>query len=599
MKLKEYIEKLCLEFLYLKPILDIAEGNFHSVAITDKDGNIVYANNMFLETTGYDLIEVLGENPRILKTEITPKATFVELWSTISTGFPWKGLLCNAKKNGEIFWDSTTIYPIKDFQDNITHYISIKVDVTEYVIMEKYLDREKKFLKTVIDTVPSLIFVKDFKGRYVLVNKSMEEVYGISKEDIIGKIEIFDEWQEFLKDDMEVIGTQKPKFIPEEPLTDKNENIRWYQTVKVPLNLEGSSPQILGVATEITYRKKMEEYVTASNKRYKSLVKNIGDGVVTIDDKGIILSFNPAAEKMFKYRAKEIMGKSYTFLIEASSIDNLRKSLEQNSIVKIQGINKDGTLFPIEVSISKMELKGQINYIGIIRDITEREKVDKMKSDFINTVGHEIRTPLSSILGFTELLLNRDLDKEKSNKYLSIIYRESERLSNLLNDFLDIQRMESGREVFNKKDFSIKEPLKEVLELYEVNYDRKILVEVEDDIIVNGDFNKIKQLFTNLISNAVKYSHDGSKINIRARTINDNVEVMIEDEGIGISEEDIPNLFSKFYRVDNSDQRNIGGTGLGLSISKGIVEKHGGKLWVESVLGKGSKFFFTLPINVN
>ena len=233
-----------------------------------------------------------------------------------------------------------------------------------------------------------------------------------------------------------------------------------------------------------------------------------------------------------------------------------------------------------------------IGTLLVHRDITKEYEIAKMKSEFVSTVSHELRTPLASVLGFTELLLTKELKPERKTKYLQTIYNESKRLTALINDFLDIQRMESGKQNYEKKYIDVSSIVQNVIELQEINTSlHKITLSVElEDAIILGDRNKIEQVFTNLLSNAIKYSPEGGNISIRIYGSKDLVSIDVKDEGLGIPEDALPNLFQQFYRVDNSDRRRIGGTGLGLAIVQEIVKGHDGEISVSSEYGKGSTF---------
>ncbi|MFS0820378.1 ATP-binding protein [Bacillus sp. 1P02SD] len=231
------------------------------------------------------------------------------------------------------------------------------------------------------------------------------------------------------------------------------------------------------------------------------------------------------------------------------------------------------------------------------RDITKEFEITQMKNELVSTVSHELRTPLASVLGFTELLLTKDLKPERKTKYLQTIYNEAKRLTALINDFLDIQRMESGRQTYEKNYINMKTVLENVIELQQVNTTvHTITFSNElDDAVILGEQNKMEQVFTNLLSNAIKYSPNGGNINIRLYGNKRTVSIDIKDEGLGIPEDALPNLFQPFYRVDNSDRRRIGGTGLGLSLVKEIVKAHGGSITVDSLYGKGSTFTTQFP----
>lgn len=235
--------------------------------------------------------------------------------------------------------------------------------------------------------------------------------------------------------------------------------------------------------------------------------------------------------------------------------------------------------------------------IFVHRDITREHEVDKMKSELVSTVSHELRTPLSSVLGFTELLLNKQLKPDKQERYLKTIYKEAKRLTNLINDFLDLQRMESGDQVYRMDKLSLNEIIIETAEKFRAQ-DKHAIVLIDDavDVVVEGDRERIAQVLMNLIGNAIKFSPLGGNVTISLKNDANNLRVSIQDEGIGIPADDIPKLFSKFQRIDNSSRRKIGGTGLGLAICREIIGKHDGEIWIESQEGLGSAVHFELPL---
>lgn len=244
--------------------------------------------------------------------------------------------------------------------------------------------------------------------------------------------------------------------------------------------------------------------------------------------------------------------------------------------------------------------RGKVKFgtVFVHRDITKEFEVDTMKSEFVSTVSHELRTPLASVLGFTELMLHKELKPERQQKYLSTIYHEAKRLTFLINDFLDVQKMESGSQVYDKKVEDLMQIINTVVDTQKVNLtNHKItVVKKTDRTSVICDKDKISQVFMNLINNAIKYSPDGGDISITVYEEEGTIKLAIKDQGLGIPEDAIPKLFTKFYRVDNSDRRRIGGTGLGLSIVKEIIKAHDGDIAVHSELKKGSTFIVTFAL---
>jgi signal transduction histidine kinase len=230
--------------------------------------------------------------------------------------------------------------------------------------------------------------------------------------------------------------------------------------------------------------------------------------------------------------------------------------------------------------------------------ITEATANERLKDELVSTVSHELRTPLTSLRGFSELLLKREFPPEKQKQFLAIIHNESVRLTALINDFLDLQRIESGRQTYNFEQGDISWALQESLAVFQREDGlHHFHIEAPDTLpLVRIDVARIHQVLTNLISNAVKYSPQGGVITVKAASEKNKIVVSVTDQGIGIPLETQAKLFSKFFRVDSRETRSIGGTGLGLALVRDIIEAHGGRVWVESTLGQGSTFSFALPL---
>ena len=264
----------------------------------------------------------------------------------------------------------------------------------------------------------------------------------------------------------------------------------------------------------------------------------------------------------------------------------------------IVSIRKHSTY--IQIYAEKIEVDGLwVGTMLVLRDVTKETEAERMKEEFVSTVSHELRTPLSSIYGFTELMLNKRFEEERQRKYLQTIHSETGRLTTLVNDFLDVQRMESSEHRYEMTTFDVVELAQDLIEFYDVSHETHTIdFEARGPIMIDGDAEKMKQLLNNLLSNAVKYSPSGGTVLIRITNELGFAQIRIQDEGIGIPQNALPKLFDKFYRVDNSETRKIGGTGLGLSICKEIVKHHNGTIDVESVVGVGSTFTIRFPIAV-
>jgi len=284
-------------------------------------------------------------------------------------------------------------------------------------------------------------------------------------------------------------------------------------------------------------------------------------------------------------------------VVESKKAEDKIKQYQQHleELVEERTAKLEETLKDLEKEVAERK-KAE----GLIKEQNERLKeLDRMKSEFLSTAAHELRTLLTSILGFSEILLKRKLDEEKKNKFLKIINEESVSLSSLINDLLDLSRIESGIGFKIKKVPSeIKEVILENVDFFRAQTDKHTFkVNLPHDLVkIEADKNKINQVMENLTSNAVKFSPQGGEITVSIEQSEEKAKISITDTGIGIPEKDLSHVFEKFYRAENASSEAIGGTGLGLAIVKYIVESHAGKIWVESKLGKGSTFSFTLPI---
>lgn len=353
---------------------------------------------------------------------------------------------------------------------------------------------------------------------------------------------------------------------------------------------------------------RLYEQSEANSRLNQDILNTVQEGIQLVDNNGEIVHVNRKfAEILGKENIKELVGmswESWTALVteqvvEDNVIDNLRESIHSPEEQEDQSFiyQKKDSKQVIKVYCKKLKLGDEAYGTVIVhRDITKEYEVDQMKSEFVSTVSHELRTPLASVLGFTELMLNRELKPERKTKYLQTIYNEAKRLTALINDFLDVQRMESGKQTYEKKYIDLLPALKKTIEHQEINAAHTITFTVDmDEAVIMGDRVKVEQVFTNLLNNSIKYSPDGGEIHVKVSSTDGRIKVAVIDHGLGIPKDALPNLFQKFYRVDNSDRRRIGGTGLGLSIVEEIVKAHGGSIAVESVYGEGSMFTIEFP----
>jgi len=355
---------------------------------------------------------------------------------------------------------------------------------------------------------------------------------------------------------------------------------------------------------EINERKKAEKALQINEIFMLNMIEKNADAIVIVDKQGIIQFVNPAAEVLFWRTKEELLNTDFGF------------PMVVGDSTEMDIIGEDGEARVAEMRAAEMEWDEKNVYLVSIRDITERKKaeeaireankrlrkLDRLKSDFISTVSHELRTPISIIQESIDLCLDGAggelIDSHK--KFLMSADRNINRLARLVTDLLDISKIESGKLRFRRSLTNLWDIGQKIYESYSSNAKNKgIDLELKKGFsgkscILYVDEDKVYQIFNNLLSNAFRYTKSGGKITIELEDRENMVEFSVSDTGIGIKKQNIPKLFSKFEQIGRIDGPGYKGTGLGLAICKGLVEKHGGKIWVESELGKGSIFRFTL-----
>ncbi len=354
----------------------------------------------------------------------------------------------------------------------------------------------------------------------------------------------------------------------------------------------------------------VEEELFKSEARTRAILESAADGIITTSAAGTIETFNQAAEQLFGVTASEAVGRPIAEFLRWPAKDSAAGETEPGAVDlrellggrhELEGVRADGSVFPMNIAVSEMLAGGHRAYTAIVRDITRERELDQMKSDFISTVSHEIRTPLAAIISSAKILLKNGENKPHvTPKFAGIIVEEGRRLTRLINDLLDLSKLDAGKIDWTVREADAAALIEHVASVVRGQAAERgiaLNVEVEPDLPpVFIDSDRIVQVLTNLVGNALKFTEAGGRIDIRAARHGDGkVIVQVADTGIGIAPEDQEKIFERFKQIGNVLTDRPQGTGLGLPICKEIVQYHGGKIWVESELGKGSTFSFTIP----
>lgn len=373
---------------------------------------------------------------------------------------------------------------------------------------------------------------------------------------------------------------------------------------KDEIGLLGSAINTMAVSLQ-----EQMEQLTENENRLESVIDNMISGIVVLDREDRIVLMNKAAERILGYDAQGVIGTAYDRLKQPLPFEQL--VLE--SIYRGEHIRDEIVLYyPEERTIDihiiplKMESLSNSGLIIVLHDITAIRKLERMRSEFVANVSHELKTPIAAVKGFAETLLSGSVSDEKTARsFLQIIYDESERLNRLIGDILELSKIESKREPLHFAPIQLDSFLHSVVEMMRPEANRKkIMLELEapEDVYIEGDEDKLRQVFINLLSNGINYTPENGSVKMVLQTVGDpegeydRVTVSVIDTGIGIPKKDLPRIFERFYRVDKARSRSSGGTGLGLSIVKHLVELHQGSIRVESRHGLGSTFIVELPV---
>jgi len=357
------------------------------------------------------------------------------------------------------------------------------------------------------------------------------------------------------------------------------------------------------VASAKMYREIIEE-----KEELEHVIESVYAGIVMVHTNGRIMQMNSSARTMLGIDQNERLAGDYATTMKHEPVQALlKKSLEEGeelqeeiSLPSPEDADEE-RIYQVQTAMVRGEDQGVIGVVAIFNDITEIRSIERMKTAFVSTVSHELRTPLTSIKGFISTLL-QDVegfyDKDTVHEFYTIIDQECDRLTRLISDLLNVSRIEAGRALdLNPQPVQVSDVVDKVVAAQK-SYTNKheFSVELEEDLpTIVADMDKVDQILTNLTNNAVKYSPNGGIITVSGKKSNGSIRMAVSDQGMGIPKEHLDKVFDRFHRIDNRDTRKVGGTGIGLYLVKHLVEAHGGKIWVESEVGKGSSFIFELP----
>lgn len=601
---------------YVKPDLLAAALDEHAiVSITDAAGNITYVNQKFIDISGYTLPELIGKNHRMLKSGIHSPEFYRQMWDTLLSGKTWHGEVCNRSKNGELYWVSATVKPTFDSNGLPVQYISIRTDITDV----KKSENQLALFAEMIEHTGEPVFLIDVEDNYRLayVNQAACRHWGESKEELLTwRLPDWDPHYDVNKVQARFAETvNKPGVLIETEHRLKDGRI---VPVEVFTNARmiGGKPYTFGSFHDISERKKNEESLKLFRRIFDSSEQAIGVG----DGEGRLVYINPAHERMHRYKQEDVIGKHFSILLAEEAMAQAPAIVEATNkgeswVGLLPQKRSDGSVF---VSASHVGVlmgdNGKPQYLfNILYDYSDElnrqqelldardkaEKANKAKSEFLSSMSHELRTPMNAILGFGQLLMYDATLSQEHKDNVKEIFKAGEHLLELINEVLDLARIESGHIDLSLEPVEVNAIVNECVSLVTTLADKRSIKISHAGLkgaAVRADRTRLRQILLNLLSNAIKYNRESGSVKIEVQTEGmDRLRILVTDTGPGISATQLPELFQPFSRL-NAAKSGIEGTGIGLTISRRIVEMMGGAVEVKSEVGVGSTFWIELPL---
>jgi len=611
------------------------------VVIHESDGRITDANSAAEQILGLNLSQMRGLSP------IDPS------WRTVhedGSDFPgdshpamvalreWRavtGVIMGVWHSAVSGWRWLRVdaYPRQEIVGTPGQRVyAVFSDITEQRAADMEVRQTRKFLSDVLGAASEVAIVAtDRDGLVTIFNRGAERLLGYSAGEIVGKLtpavlHVPDEVMERAAELSIEFGCPIEGFrvFVEKPERDGSETREWTYVHKnghpIPVSLvvtpmrddAGEITGYLGIAEDITDRKQAETALREQAQHTQAVLDNMVDGIITIDGAGIIGSFNPAAERIFGYTPAEVVGRNVKMLMpnpHRDAHDSYLRNYQATGVARIIGIGRevegqrrDGSLFPMDLAISEVTRQGQPMYVGMVRDITERKRMERMKSEFVSTVSHELRTPLTSISGALGLVAGGALGElpGQAQQMIAIAQKNSQRLTHLINDLLDMEKIAAGKLHFEMRPQGLIPLIEQALEANRpYGAERRVSLVLKGNAHaaeVRVDSQRLMQVLANLLSNAIKFSPAGGTVEVAVQAVSGKARVAVTDHGPGIPESFRASIFQKFSQADASDTRQKGGTGLGLAITRELVERMGGRIGFDSVEGDGASFYFVLPL---
>jgi PAS domain S-box-containing protein len=594
-----------------------------SIVITNRAGDIEYVNPKFTEVTGYAFKEVIGKNPRILKSGEMPLDNYRLMWKTITAGGEWCGEFHNRKKNGELYWELASISPLADDAGVITHFLAVKEDITERKRAEVALATEQRLLNSLITTIPDQVYFKDRNGRFFRVNEAFIRRHGLSDaRQLLGRtdFDLFGEEhaRQACEDEQKIMNTGEPMIDREEKEDWKDKHVTWVSSTKLPLRDEtGKIVGIMGISRDITARKLAEEHI----REQAALLDKAQDAIFVLDAEDHITYWNQSAERIYGWTAADAIGKTMVDLLfkgmATPQLANAIKTVNERGewVGELQEYTKAGKAVTVQArcNLIRDEQGRPKSRLIINTDITEKKMFEYqfLRSQRMEGIGalasgiaHDLNNVLTPLLVFVQVLKEQITDAE-GQEMLKTLEINVQRGASLVKQVLVFGRGVAGERVMvNPKHIA-----SEIRQIINETFPKSLSFELQcapDLWTVTGDPTQLHQVMLNLCVNARDAMPNGGKLSLHLTNLRFDetyasmnpearagpyVLIQVKDTGTGIPKEFQDRIFDPFFTTKEPGK----GSGLGLSTTLSIVKAHGGFIHCHSAPDQGSTFEIYLP----
>ena len=614
----------------------IFENAAVGIARVAPDGRFLEVNQRLCDIVGYTRDELVTKNfsdithPDDLEADLEQRRRL--LASEIDTYLREKRYY---RKDGSIMWVNLSVSLLRKADGSPEYFISVIEDFSERKRAEEALRESESRFRQLAESLPQLVWTCRAEGPCDYVSPQWVDYTGIPEDEQLG----FGWLQQLHPDDREPVITAWKQTVANDTTFEvefrlrRNDGVyRWFKTRAVALR--GSDGKIIkwfGANMDINDQKQAEQSLRESKERLAGIVSSAMDAIITVDEDQRVVLFNEAAERMFGCPAAEAMGQPLNRFIpdrfRGAHTEHVRRFGETGGTSRAMGrlsalaaLRADGTEFPIEAAISSIEIGGRRLYTVIHRDITERKRAEaereqlaqeqvaraaaeaanRSKDEFLAMVSHELRSPLNAILGYTRMLRSGPVDRDAISNVTAVVERSAKAQLQIIEDLLDSARIITGKLRIEMEPIDLVPVLESALDTVRAAAEAKGITLVanfgpapEETL---GDSTRLQQVVWNLLTNAVKFTPESGRIELRMEGAADNIRITVSDTGEGIEPDFLPFVFDRFRQADPSSARRVGGLGLGLSLVKHLVELHGGTITAASEgVGRGSTFTVMLP----